>query len=328
MRQQALTADDLERMFFAALKDRDAWGVVSALTVMAPLDPHRAERLLARTTAALDLVGVLKDGSYLIPATEVGRLIIVSGLPGSGKTTRATAYVAESPLTRCRYNRDDQRVAMFGQAIAGRGRAGRRRHEDAVTAVQHAGIRELLLQGWEVLVDDTNLDPGYVAALARVADSVGAEHEVWDMSYVPVDVCIARDANRGEEGGRHVGADAITEMHADMVRTRTAWLLGEAAAVQARMVDRYKEMHAQGRQQWPAEDPITLTVDHATDVLNDDALRSHVEELATAGRRAAIRIVLLDSLPDLPAAADLGGSQILATALRTSPFVTYQRVTT
>ncbi len=45
--------DVLEQIFHAALKAGDARGVEAALTVMAPLDPHRAERLFEATKAGL-----------------------------------------------------------------------------------------------------------------------------------------------------------------------------------------------------------------------------------------------------------------------------------
>ncbi len=47
--------DVLERIFHAALAAGDARGVEAALMVMAPIDPHRAERLFEATKGALAL---------------------------------------------------------------------------------------------------------------------------------------------------------------------------------------------------------------------------------------------------------------------------------
>lgn len=47
------TADQCERLFHAALAAGDARGVEAALTVMAPQDPYRAERLLNSIRMAL-----------------------------------------------------------------------------------------------------------------------------------------------------------------------------------------------------------------------------------------------------------------------------------
>jgi len=41
-------------------------------------------------------------------------LIVTRGLPGSGKTTAATAWVAEEPLRRARVERDEIR-SMFAR---------------------------------------------------------------------------------------------------------------------------------------------------------------------------------------------------------------------
>ncbi len=45
--------DVLEALFYAALKAGDARGVEAALMVMAPIDPHRAERLLNAVKAGV-----------------------------------------------------------------------------------------------------------------------------------------------------------------------------------------------------------------------------------------------------------------------------------
>jgi hypothetical protein len=50
-----LTGEQLEQVFHAALQQHDVQGAYYALLLMAPRDPHRAERLLAVTLAALDI---------------------------------------------------------------------------------------------------------------------------------------------------------------------------------------------------------------------------------------------------------------------------------
>ncbi len=45
--------DVLEEIFHAALKAGDVRGVEAALTVMSPIDPHRAQRLLDGTKGAV-----------------------------------------------------------------------------------------------------------------------------------------------------------------------------------------------------------------------------------------------------------------------------------
>jgi predicted kinase len=139
-------------------------------------------------------------------------LNVTRGLPGCGKTTRAKAWVAAVPLRRTRLNRDDLRDQMFG------GWTGEREQEDAVTAAQHAAIGALLAAGWEVVADDTNLRPGYIERLRAVAEAAGARFVVWDMTNVPLQTCINRDAVRAARGERYVGEDVIRRMHAYALR--------------------------------------------------------------------------------------------------------------
>lgn len=132
-------------------------------------------------------------------------LILTRGLPASGKTTRARAWVAASPLTRTRINRDDLRDAMFG------GWTGLPEHETAVTVAQHAAVYDLLRAGWSVAVDDTNLDNGVVHRLHGLAMDAHATVEVWDLRDVPVEVCVQRDRERAARGERHVGEHVIRD---------------------------------------------------------------------------------------------------------------------
>lgn len=126
--------------------------------------------------------------------------IITRGIPASGKTTWATAWVAESPDTRGRVNRDDIRMSVFGK--------GHGVDERVITRVQDATIRALASQGMDVVVDNTNLNPRHGARLSMLLTSLGYVVEVRDFD-VTVAEAIARDARRD----RPVGADVIISFH-------------------------------------------------------------------------------------------------------------------
>jgi predicted kinase len=136
----------------------------------------------------------------------VSLLIVTRGLPGSGKTAMARQWVAESPATRCRVNRDDFRKMFHGVRWAGIGGC-----EDMVTVAQFATLRALLVSPPypDVVADDTWLRPGLFTAVRDLAAVMGAELEVWDLTDVPLEVCIERDTRRGSLVGAHV----IKEMH-------------------------------------------------------------------------------------------------------------------
>ena len=136
-------------------------------------------------------------------------LYLTRGLPASGKTTRARAWVAEDPEHRIRVNRDDLRDMGHG------GRLGTGAQEAAMTAIQHAGIRALLGDArLDVVVDDTNLNPAHLRSLCHIAMTLSARYEVWDLTWVPLDSCIERDCVRAALGEPAVGEDVIRSMHA------------------------------------------------------------------------------------------------------------------
>ncbi|MET0416619.1 MAG: AAA family ATPase [Actinoplanes sp.] len=118
------------------------------------------------------------------------RLIITRGLPGSGKTTLAKAWVAEDPATRTRINRDDSRNMMHG------GRLATDSQERQVTVARDASVAALLRKGWDVICDDTSLPNRHARDLRRIALLAGAEFEVWDLTDVPIEECLRRNQLR------------------------------------------------------------------------------------------------------------------------------------
>ena len=89
------------------------------------------------------------------------RLIVLRGLPASGKTTEARAWVTGGD-GRARVNRDELRAMMFG-ATSGL----THQQEKAITAAEEALAGHHLDAGRDVVVDDCNLRPKYVRAWRR-----------------------------------------------------------------------------------------------------------------------------------------------------------------
>ncbi|GGM89873.1 hypothetical protein GCM10007977_109930 [Dactylosporangium sucinum] len=107
----------------------------------------------------------------------------------------------------------------MGTAVTRRAAAGdrlwRRRDtnpadvEQMVTLAQHAAVAAWLHAGLDVVVDDTCQAQSTMDAWVELAVATGADLHVWDFRDVPLEVCIARDAQRGQAGGRLVGESAI-----------------------------------------------------------------------------------------------------------------------
>lgn len=122
-------------------------------------------------------------------------LHVTRGLPASGKSSWARQWVRADPARRVRVNRDCLRDMLWAGAYE-RGPA----HEAAVTAAQHAAVAGLLTAGWDVAVDDMNLDPAVMAAWHALAVQAGARVEVVDFTAVSVETCVRRDAVRPDSG--------------------------------------------------------------------------------------------------------------------------------
>jgi len=129
----------------------------------------------------------------------VSTLTLTRGLPASGKTTWARAWVAEAPERRARVNRDDLRAQLFG-AFHGLTFA----QEAAVTEASRAAVLALLGTGRDVVADDMNLRPKYVREWRRFVTSHGHDLETVELP-VDIETAVERDAQRE----RQVGAEAI-----------------------------------------------------------------------------------------------------------------------
>jgi predicted kinase len=146
----------------------------------------------------------------------VTSLLITRGLPASGKTTYAKAWVAEDREHRARVNRDDLRVMVDdGEYVQGV-------TEARIVAARDASILALLNRGVDVICDDTNLPQRVARDLAKIAARAGAELTVIDLTDVPLDVCLIRNSARTDKGP--LPEDRIRDMHARYLKGR-AWPL-------------------------------------------------------------------------------------------------------
>ncbi|MFC0504144.1 AAA family ATPase [Micromonospora costi] len=131
-------------------------------------------------------------------------LLATRGLPGSGKTFFSAGWVAEDPAGRARVSRDDTRKMLHG------GWLGTARQERQVTVVTHGAILDLLRLGVSVIEDSTNLVDEHLFGLWDIAQRAGARFRVVDLTHVPFEVCVDRDARR--EGPARLGRAKIHAM--------------------------------------------------------------------------------------------------------------------
>lgn len=139
------------------------------------------------------------------------------GLPGSGKTTLARAWVAENPQHRVRVNRDDLRAMTHGGYVDGS-------TEAAVRSGQLAIIHSLLQAGYDVFNDDTNLTEQHVRALLDAVADLDVQVECVDLRDVPLATCLERNAQR-------TGAARLADARLLEIAYENGWPLTEVAAV-------------------------------------------------------------------------------------------------
>lgn len=135
------------------------------------------------------------------------KLIICKGLPASGKSTWAKAYVKTNP-NAVRINRDELRLMLkdvqFDPKI-----------ENIITVAQDVLLSRFLERRNDVVLDNTNLNPKYWPDLESLAYTLGVEVEWKDFTHVPLSECIERDRKRGAQS---VGKKVIERMWRQFLR--------------------------------------------------------------------------------------------------------------
>lgn len=128
-------------------------------------------------------------------------VVLLRGVPGSGKTTAALQLMNDFPDQFVRVNRDDIRMMMFGEYWFSGDDANTK--EKAVTQVEHSLIKTAIKTGKRPIVDATNLNKQSVKAILRIAGSHGmaVDHIDFEISQ---EEAIKRDAGRSKKVGEDV----------------------------------------------------------------------------------------------------------------------------
>lgn len=119
----------------------------------------------------------------------MSKLIICRGLPASGKSTWAKQWVLEDLEHRVRINQDDIRLMLGKYWVPSR--------EKLVQEIQFDAIVEALSRGFDVVIDNTNLNKKVLDQFNHLIKTFeDYEIEYKDFFDTPLSVCIERDKNR------------------------------------------------------------------------------------------------------------------------------------
>lgn len=118
----------------------------------------------------------------------------MQGLPASGKSTKAKEILQQGNTVRI--NKDLLRTMLHFDKFTGV-------NESMTRSAARTIARMFLADGKNVVIDDTNLNPGTVQSWVDLAKEMEAKIQ-YERMNTPIEECSARDLVRKKSVGRHV----------------------------------------------------------------------------------------------------------------------------
>jgi predicted kinase len=136
----------------------------------------------------------------------VKKLILLIGIPGSGKTTLAKKLVDKNFKRICA---DEIRGELYGDQIV-------QGDSTQVFAIFFERLRAMFAENSDVVVDNTNLYFKHRKPILDIATEYGyTDIQLW-MLDIPVEICLKRNINRE----RNVPDETITNYYNELNRSR------------------------------------------------------------------------------------------------------------
>lgn len=155
------------------------------------------------------------------------KVLILKGLPASGKSTFAKQLVAQKGSKWKRINKDDLRSMLDnGQHSSGK--------EKYVIKARNLLLGRALQDGYDVIIDDTNLNPVHEQDIRDYVPSVRQNVKI-EVKFFDIDVeeAIKRDLARPVSVGEHV----IRRMYNEYLKPRVEVYVAPAGAPKAILCD-------------------------------------------------------------------------------------------
>lgn len=112
------------------------------------------------------------------------------GLPASGKSSWAKEQIKNNPAEIKRVNKDDLRAMLHDNKWS-------EGLELSIVMARDVLIHSFLSAGFDVISDDTNLDPEHEERLRELATDQEAEFHIQDFTHVSPSECLKRNRARG-----------------------------------------------------------------------------------------------------------------------------------
>lgn len=129
----------------------------------------------------------------------IKKIIVLQGIPASGKSTWARQWVSEDPEHRVRFNRDDIRNMLGVYWVPSR--------EGLINNIYNTFIHDAMIGQYDIVLDNMNLNKKTLDEIEKeVRDfnefgktvSTDFEYQIEYKSFldIPLEVCIERDSKR------------------------------------------------------------------------------------------------------------------------------------
>lgn len=135
------------------------------------------------------------------------KIILTKGLPASGKTTFAKELMLKEPNKWKRVNKDELRLMLDCGKWS-------KDNEKFILLIRDTIITFSMLQGFNIIIDDTNLAPKHEAKIREMINLHNTsllperpeqyELEIKDFTNVPLEECLSRDRKRPNAVGDKV----------------------------------------------------------------------------------------------------------------------------
>ena len=135
-------------------------------------------------------------------------ILVLQGIPASGKSCFAKKWVEEYPEERVRFNNDDIRNMLGKYWVPGK------REKWMVEQLKQQFFESAMSGGYNIVVDNMNLNPKEIEWITNLANNWNYNEFKYEVQFkkffnVPLEECIRRDAERRNP----IGADVITGIY-------------------------------------------------------------------------------------------------------------------